>query len=139
MNFIADIDVFRKDLEQRRRELLDGIKASQAEAQAIISASADGHPVDYNHPADMIEGDADFAKFLELGRRQKAELLLVDQAIDRLRTGEYGSCDKCGEDIASARLHAVPYARFCLPCQERADRTAKEAQKNEARERRTNF
>ncbi len=139
MSAIADLDVFRKALEQQRRELSDGIKASQAEAQAIISASADGHPVDFNHPADMIEGDADFAKFLELGRRQKAELLLVDQAIERLRAGDFGSCDKCGDDIAPARLRAVPYAKYCLNCQERADQAAKATARPESRERRTNF
>lgn len=118
---VGDLDVLRKDLEQRRRDLSEGMKASQAEAQAIISMAADGHPTDANHPADMIEGDSDFGKFLELGRRQKAELLLVDQAIDRLRAGEFGACDKCGDDITLARLKALPYAKNCISCQQKLD------------------
>ncbi len=121
---IADLDVMRKELEQRRVDLSDGIRASQAEAQSIITTAADGHPVDFNHPADMIEGDADYAKFLELSRRQKAELLLVDHAIDRLNAGEFGSCEKCENDIGMARLKALPYARHCISCQQKADAAA---------------
>jgi DnaK suppressor protein len=118
---VGDVDVIKKDLEQRRRELSEGIKASQAEAQAIIASNADGHPVDFNHPADMIEGDADYDKFLQLSRRQKAELLLVEHALERLANGDFGCCERCGDDIPIGRLKALPFAKFCISCQQGID------------------
>jgi len=121
---VGDYDVIRKDLLQRRQDLADGIKASLADAQAIIAANADGHPVDMNHPADMIEGDADYDKFLQLSRRQKNELLQFDEALQRLDSGNFGTCERCAEDIPIGRLKAMPYAKFCIACQRGIDADA---------------
>jgi DnaK suppressor protein len=54
--------------------------------------------------------------------RDVEELRQVQSAIARLRRGEYGRCQRCGNDIAPARLEALPYAALCLPCQEREER-----------------
>ena len=45
-------------------------------------------------------------------------------ALERLRCGEYGICEECGEAIASARLRAVPEVATCLACQARLERMA---------------
>ena len=41
----------------------------------------------------------------------------IRSALDRIDTGEYGICDACGEPITHKRLHAIPWATFCMPCQ----------------------
>ena len=46
------------------------------------------------------------------------QLRLVDEALDRLATGDYGICLGCDEPIAEKRLRALPWARYCVPCQE---------------------
>ena len=43
-------------------------------------------------------------------------------ALDRLNDGEYGPCVECGEDIAPARLHALPEVQTCVRCQDRIER-----------------
>jgi len=43
-------------------------------------------------------------------------------ALDRLNDGEYGICVECGEDIAPARLHALPEVQTCVRCQDRIER-----------------
>jgi DnaK suppressor protein len=54
--------------------------------------------------------------------------LLVDRvnritaALDRLSTGEYGTCVECGETIAPARLRALPEVQTCVRCQDRIER-----------------
>jgi DnaK suppressor protein len=54
--------------------------------------------------------------------------LLVDRvnrlvaALDRLNEGEYGRCVECGEDIAPARLRAMPEVSTCVRCQDRIER-----------------
>jgi DnaK suppressor protein len=54
--------------------------------------------------------------------RDVEELRAVQGAIGRLRRGEYGRCQSCGQDISPARLEALPYAALCLECQQRAER-----------------
>lgn len=39
-------------------------------------------------------------------------------ALDLLRSGEYGTCQACGRSIAAARLRAMPEATTCVTCQE---------------------
>ena len=46
-------------------------------------------------------------------------------ALDRLNDGEYGICVECGEDIAPARLHALPEVQTCVRCQDRLERAGR--------------
>jgi len=43
-------------------------------------------------------------------------------AIERLRDGEYGICEECGESIAPARLRALPEVTTCVRCQDKLER-----------------
>jgi len=44
------------------------------------------------------------------------ELTEIHAALDRLASGEFGVCGKCGEDIPVGRLQVVPTARTCASC-----------------------
>lgn len=46
----------------------------------------------------------------------------LTEALERLRTGEYGLCEECGEPIAPARLRAMPEVLTCVRCQDRRER-----------------
>ncbi len=46
------------------------------------------------------------------------QLRLVDEALDRLDAGDYGTCLECDQPIAEKRLRALPWARYCVACQE---------------------
>ena len=46
------------------------------------------------------------------------------EALERLREGEYGTCQECGEQIAPARLRAMPEVTTCVRCQDRLERSA---------------
>src|SRR5581483_10706319 len=45
----------------------------------------------------------------------------VEFALERFRTGDYGSCIKCESDISEKRLNAIPWALYCIKCQEAVD------------------
>ena len=47
-------------------------------------------------------------------------------ALRRIQEGRFGTCQNCDEDIHPKRLAAVPWATFCIRCQEAADRNIKE-------------
>lgn len=47
---------------------------------------------------------------------------LVTEALSRVATGTYGHCMECEEPISERRLHAIPWAKYCITCQEEQDR-----------------
>jgi DnaK suppressor protein len=53
--------------------------------------------------------------------REAKLLRQVSDALRRLATREYGICLECGEPISFRRLEALPWAAFCLRCQEASD------------------
>ena len=50
------------------------------------------------------------------------------EALDRLRGGEYGICEECGEAIAPARLRAMPEVTTCVRCQDQLERMSRRMQ-----------
>ena len=59
---------------------------------------------------------------LALRDRSVQQLELVDAALARLDGGTFGTCLRCGEPIAPARLEALPWAAHCIECQAIVDR-----------------
>ena len=41
-----------------------------------------------------------------------------EEALRRIQSGEFGSCTSCSKPIGDLRLHAIPWARYCIDCQE---------------------
>ena len=56
------------------------------------------------------------AAIQKLGNREKKHLKKIDIALEKIESGEYGTCESCGEDISPARLEARPIALFCIDC-----------------------
>lgn len=42
----------------------------------------------------------------------------IDRALERVNHGTYGECEDCGSEINPERLKAIPWARYCVSCQE---------------------
>ena len=54
--------------------------------------------------------------------REFNQLRNARAALRRIQEGSFGKCQECDEDIHPKRLAAVPWATFCIRCQEAADR-----------------
>jgi DnaK suppressor protein len=48
-------------------------------------------------------------------------LLQIEEAMQRLEGGTYGYCEQCPEAIPPVRLKAIPWARYCISCQEKQE------------------
>ncbi len=57
--------------------------------------------------------------------REKRKLLQIDDALDRIEEVTYGLCEDCGTKIPRARLKVLPFAKFCVECQEKNEREEK--------------
>ena len=55
---------------------------------------------------------------LHLNVLDYAQLRLIEEALDRLDSGDYGICLSCDAPIPPKRLHAISWARYCVRCQE---------------------
>ena len=53
--------------------------------------------------------------------REFNQLREARAALRRIQEGSFGTCQECDEDIHLKRLAAVPWATFCIRCQEAAD------------------
>ncbi|MDH3972878.1 MAG: TraR/DksA family transcriptional regulator [Deltaproteobacteria bacterium] len=53
---------------------------------------------------------------LSLNDGQRLMLKDVDDALDRIKEGEYGLCIECGEEINAKRLEVRPQAKYCVDC-----------------------
>jgi DnaK suppressor protein len=55
---------------------------------------------------------------LHLNSLDYVQLRLIEEALDRINSGDYGVCLSCEEEIPQKRLLALPWARYCVTCQE---------------------
>ena len=55
---------------------------------------------------------------LRLNGLDYTQLRMVEEALDRLNSGDYGICLACEEQIAPKRLRALSWARYCVTCQD---------------------
>jgi DnaK suppressor protein len=54
-------------------------------------------------------------------RMDGRKLKLIDAALERLNSGDFGICGDCGERISDKRLEALPWAAYCVECQSGID------------------
>ncbi|HEX5589649.1 MAG TPA: TraR/DksA C4-type zinc finger protein [Candidatus Limnocylindrales bacterium] len=53
---------------------------------------------------------------LALRDRERVQLRQVEDALERLAAGTFGTCRSCGRPIAAERLEAIPWAALCIDC-----------------------
>jgi DnaK suppressor protein len=107
----ADVSDFRERLLEHRQEILNldqrDLKAGQASTDEGTEDIVDRANNSYNREL-----------MFSLSDTERNQLLAVDAALERIEAGSYGKCANCGHDIGEKRLEAVPWARFCIDCQE---------------------
>jgi len=83
--------------------------------EAVVAASRDANADDEHDP----EGATIAFERSQLGalvRHTRLHLVEIEAALKRLESGEYGTCEGCGEAIGAGRLEARPVARTCIKC-----------------------
>ena len=58
----------------------------------------------------------------QLAEVESRELASIENALQRMREGQYGVCESCSCSIPMARLNALPYATLCINCQREQER-----------------
>ena len=97
---------------------LDALDAEQARLRAELDAGIEA-PGQMTYGSQAAAASQVFAQQRDLALHDKAikELELVEAALERLDAGTFGTCLRCGDAIAPARLEALPWAAYCITCQ----------------------
>jgi DnaK suppressor protein len=111
-----EITQFKKILQTKRDELERMVRNRDA---ITIEKSADAlDEVQYASERELAIRNLD---------RETNLLRNVRAALRRIDEGTFGTCMHCEEDISPKRIAAVPWAPFCIQCQEQADRNREES------------
>ena len=105
------------------REILE---AKQAELAQVLR-NRDGITIEKSPDAlDEVQNAAERELAIRNLDRESNLLRNVRAALHRIDEGICGTCLHCEEDISPKRLNAVPWAPYCIACQEIADRNQEE-------------
>jgi DnaK suppressor protein len=105
----AKIAKYRRRLEDMLRRLVGNI-------ERMIEAVHEESRVPGEHdrePSETVE------KEVWLEQNEQALHAEVVAALDRIEKGTFGHCEDCGIEIPEARLEVVPYARWCVRCEQK--------------------
>jgi DnaK suppressor protein len=105
---VRECDDYRRMLLAKRKEVMTGL-GSKFDSLAAMGRVAEDDQAQVSHD-EFIS--------LHLNSLDHLQLRLVEEALNRLDSGDYGICLCCEEPIAPKRLRAISWARYCLKCQE---------------------
>jgi DnaK suppressor protein len=105
----------KANLENTKEKLL-------AEREMILSKlSGNDLSVDASETPDPVDlAVRNYSKnvMLAVSENESRQLVFVNEALERIAGDEYGLCQNCEKEINPKRLEAVPWASYCLNCQE---------------------
>lgn len=106
-----DFSAYRERLEKQRADILsmyqNDVRAGQESTDEGTEDIVDRANNSYNREL-----------MFSLSDTERQLMLEVDKALVRIDEGAYGRCSNCGTEIMEKRLEAVPWARYCIDCQE---------------------
>jgi len=106
----ANTSAFRRLLEAKRTELSS---TTSNRNEIVIEAAAD----------EMDRLQQQMNRDIAIRNLDRSSTLLknIQAALNRIQDGTYGVCSRCEEPIPERRLTAVPWASYCVSCQETID------------------
>jgi DnaK suppressor protein len=111
-----------KKRDEFRRELEEMLQRLSGEIDRMVTAVRDEYQVPGEHdarPSQTVD------KQVELEQNEEELHRRVRAALDRIEAGSFGNCESCGHPIPVERLRVIPYATFCVVCQERQEGKSK--------------
>ncbi|MGO2112809.1 MAG: TraR/DksA family transcriptional regulator [Pseudoclavibacter sp.] len=106
------------EFERLLSERLDRVYAAEAELESQLAGLGDLRDpnTDDEHDPDGAPVSAEWSRLAGMQMDNRAERAEILAAIDRLKRGAFGVCERCGRPIAAARLRVRPVARTCVDC-----------------------
>jgi len=107
----TELEKYKRVLEAKQAELAAGLRKREDIAIEKTPDALD---------EVQLAGERELA--IRTLDRESSLLRQVKGALARVADGSYGICMHCEEEIKPKRLDAVPWTKYCIACQEAADR-----------------
>jgi len=113
------------EIAERLERELERALLRLRQTESVLVEEMDAVGSDGTESADIFDGvgpalDREIGFATRSLLRERASRLAA--ALERVRQGDYGTCEECGEAIAPARLLALPEVTTCVRCQDRRER-----------------
>src|ERR1700740_3117159 len=108
------LDYYKKKLVTRREELM----------RTIARTEEEGRQADDDQTVDLEDKAANsYTKEFLFGmtNTDRTILNMIDEALKRIKSNEYGMCANCQEEMQQKRLEGGPWAKHGINCQEKAE------------------
>jgi DnaK suppressor protein len=106
----AEREKYKKILMEKKDEITAILSEAYNESKEVETGIAQ----------DLVDkAESSYTKefLLSLSDTERKQLLLIDEALNRIDKSEYGVCQRCQKHISKKRLDAVPWAPHCIDCQ----------------------
>ncbi len=105
----------RKAILTMRQKLLTDISEKPIPETLIVTT-------DIGDLVDQAGDERDREMSLLLTGRDKEKLQAINEALEKIREGDYGICEECGDKIGPGRLKVMPLAKYCVSCQSKLEK-----------------
>jgi len=115
----------KKEKEQFKKQLRDKKFGIIHKLSKVIDESKE---MESNVAQDAVDkAETSYTKefLLSLSDADREQLVQIDEALRRLEHDEFGLCQQCGKEISRKRLEAIPWAQYCISCQEKIEAESK--------------
>lgn len=105
---------YRKSLLEQKEKIVKKLSQFYNESKEIETDIA-------QDLADKAESSYTKEFLLSLSDAERSRLFLIDEALKRLETPEFGICQMCQKPIGKKRLAALPWTPYCIDCQQKKE------------------
>jgi RNA polymerase-binding protein DksA len=117
----VDTERFRQMLADERDRVTNALGHLHESNSTSLEDETEEETYD-NHLADSATATLNREIDYTLEENSEHVLSSIEQALQRIENGTFGTCARCGRQIAEERLEAIPYATRCIDCQRVAER-----------------
>ena len=113
-----ELNVFKKQLLNEKVLLLQGISAK------MKGSPKTGDP-EGGDVCDIASSDRERELTLRLSERGREKLREIEEALERIEDGSFGTCEQCEAKIPKGRLKVMPFSTTCVACKSRQEKQRK--------------
>lgn len=106
---------FKKMLLKKKEEISNVLSEVYSESKEVESGIA-------QDIVDKAESSYTKEFLFSLSDAERKRLFMIDEALKRIEDNSYGICQMCQNNIGKKRLVVVPWAPYCIECQEKEEK-----------------
>ena len=122
MSTAIDTEQLRQRMLEERQRVVDAIDNIHAENPGSIGDETEETTFQDNHLGDIATATFDREMASTLEDNSNHVLAEIDAALQRIESGTYGVCERCGQPIDVDRLVALPWATLCIEDKRKQER-----------------